>query len=132
MNQDSVALGRYFCCGFALAFSACSGESLQTDTGRTGSADDVQTAAVGEAIIGGNDASLNFATSQGFVAIKRSGFTCTGTMLRPDVAVTAKHCTTTNVTINGPFDEDMSHYRVFMNPSGDASCPSPPGACQSR
>jgi hypothetical protein len=126
MNIERVAPRGYFFAGFALALVACSGEAPQTDAMQTGS--------VEEPFIGGVEASPGTATSQGFVAIRKgaSGL-CSGTMLRPDVAITAKHCTTTNPDDpDASPDDDMRHYQLVMNPSGDFTCPNPAGACQAR
>jgi V8-like Glu-specific endopeptidase len=79
-----------------------------------------RTAEEQDPIIGGTATSAGTATARGDILITHflgggHEASCTGTLLRNDLVVTARHCITTNVEINGPADTNATDYYLSMD-----------------
>ena len=72
--------------------------------------------AVDQPIIGGTQPPAGTAEGQGWVMVNRAGGTCSGTLMRNDMVLTARHCTTTDANNFGPVDNNMANYTVTMGP----------------
>jgi hypothetical protein len=67
------------------------------------------------AIINGSSVASGTATTQGVVIVGHLGYNCTGTVMRNDFVLTARHCITTDHTVTGPADLNAINYGIFMD-----------------
>jgi hypothetical protein len=51
---------------------------------------------------------------QHFLTATNKTATCSGTLLRNDLLLTARHCTSTDTEVNGPVDGDIANYFLVM------------------
>lgn len=76
-----------------------------------GEAPDEQVAESSAAIMNGTEVSPE---QRAIIKIDHSGLLCTGTLLRNDVVLTARHCVSLDGTLNTPADTDGSRYTLTM------------------
>lgn len=110
-----VTIGRLAAFGILGGFlaNACSGNVQGEGESVSARSDDILNGTVPPA---GTD------EAQGYVLVSHSGGICSGTLLRNDMVLTARHCVTTDGTIAGPVDSNPANFFLTMGTqSRDAS-----------